>query len=460
MSGRVLSLVIALAAAPICVAFADPAPPSVSEIVAHWRGAVHASPAREATAHWRARVHEDGIARTVDVWVGSSGRYRAASVSEFSSTDEVLAGNLAELRDWNGFVRAIDGAELRRLRTEAFNAAALAFGPNASDFLNSSVADSPDHSAWMVSVTPRGGAPVVWWIDKQTWLPGKSTERDGDGNEIVTTYARWEQAGSLLTPRHVEAMGADNGGAIYEIAAFDMGGAGGRFARLTAGPSDVAMAGDVVRIPFTNEANHIVLQVSVNGHAPIGFVLDTGDDTETLSTPRLSAMGVTPYGASQLVGGGNAAASSFARDLTLSLPGVELRHQHGTVLDLSGLERAFGVPIGGILGYDFISRFVVEVDYQNNVLTLHRPTWRYFGRGTAVPITFDGGIPRADVVLSVATRPALAAHMIVDFGAADTMTLTSPFVAANDLIRLAGTNSTVFGSSGLEHQFFTQHLPH
>src|SRR5262249_17676068 len=153
--------------------------------------------------------------------------------------------------------------------------------------------------------------------------------------------------------------------ATLNSAAFERPGAA--FNRLAAGPSDVTMAADVVRIPFTNEASHVVVQISVNRRAPIGFVLDTGDDTETLSTPRLAEMGVTPYGASQLVGGGNAAASSFARDLSLSAPGVELVRQHATVLDLSGLERAFGVPIGGILGYDFISRFVVELDYQANV---------------------------------------------------------------------------------------------
>src|SRR5262249_7844853 len=119
--------------------------------------------------------------------------------------------------------------------------------------------------------------------------------------------------------------------------------------------------------------------------------------------------------------------------------------------------RALGVKIGGILGYDFISRFVLDVDYQTNVITFHRRDWRYSGPGTRLPITFDGGIPRADVILSVRTKPRLPAHMIIDFGAADTMTFTAPFVAGNDLIHLAGTNQAVFGGAGLEHQFFTQH---
>jgi len=46
--------------------------------------------------------------------------------------------------------------------------------------------------------------------------------------------------------------------------------------------------------------------------------------------------------------------------------------------------------------------------------------------------------------------------MVMDFGAAETMTLTSPFVKANNLIKLAGTNTNVAISAGLENQFFTQ----
>lgn len=453
-----LVLLSAIAAAAVSAASAQNAQPTAAGVLARWRTAVHAEAApRTGAAHRRAAVTEDGITRTDEVWVDRNGRYRRLSTSEFSSDDEVLVGDIAERRDWDGFVRGLDGTELERLHTEAFNASTLAFGPGAI-FAHASVGEDRDHHAWTLTVTPPGGAQVTWSIDGATWLPTASSSLDGDGNRVTTVYSDWRRSGDVLSARALVSRGSDNGGTSQSVtsAAFERAPAA-TFTHLTPGPSDLTMSADAVRAPFTNEANHVVLQVSVNGRAPIGFILDTGDDTETLSTPRLAEMGVTSYGASQLVGGGNAAASSFARELTLTLPGAELRGQHGAVLDLSGLERALGVRIGGILGYDFISRFVLEIDYQNNVMTLHRRNWRYTGPGTTMPITFDGGIPRADVVLSVATKPRLPAHMIVDFGAADTMTLTAPFVAANDLIRLAGTNHTVFGSSGLEHQFFTQH---
>jgi hypothetical protein len=448
-----ISALVLGAAAP-----AQSSAPTAAAIVAQWRSAMHADAAPlDRAAYWRASVSEDGLTHAEETWVDRSGRFANSDNSPFSADAEVLSASFALRRDWDGFVRDLEGDELRRLRTRAFNAATLTFGPNAA-FTRALVGESDDHNAWTLTLTPANGAPTTWAIDKQSGLPRSSASTDGDGNTVIVAYTQWTGAGGVQRPTRFQSRGSDNGGADASVssAGYEPP-AAATFARLIAGPSDVAMASDEVRLPFRNEASHIVLQIQVNGHAPIGFIFDTGDDTETLSTPRLAEMGVTAYGASQLVGGGNAATSSFARDLTLSMGGVELRGQHATVLDLSGLERALGTPIGGILGYDFISRFVVEIDYQTDVMTLHPRGWRYDGRGAVVPISLDNGIPRADVILSVPTKPLLPAHMIVDFGAADTMTLTSPFVAANDLRRLAGTNRTVFGASGLENQFFAQH---
>src|SRR6202000_413417 len=93
---------------------------------------------------------------------------------------------------------------------------------------------------------------------------------------------------------------------------------------------------------------------------------------------------------------------------------------------------------------------------QAKLIRLHRPDWGYRGQGVSLPITLADGIPFAEAVLSIPTRPALPAHMLLDFGAADTMTMTAPFVRANDLVRLAGTNAQVNGIPGSEHQFFVQ----
>ena len=99
-------------------------------------------------------------------------------------------------------------------------------------------------------------------------------------------------------------------------------------------------------------------------------------------------------------------------------------------------------------------RSTTEAARRGRAVTLPRPVaWR---RSRIRVKEASANRPFADATLSVPTRPNLPAHMIMDFGAADTMTLTAPFVRANDLVRLAATNAQVNGIAGSEHQFFTQ----
>lgn len=204
------------------------------------------------------------------------------------------------------------------------------------------------------------------------------------------------------------------------------------------------------------ESAHIVFKAKLNGSEPIGFLLDTGADENVINAPDLAKFGLKTYGKTIATGGGGSAEYDYAAGATFTIPGAELHNQHVSVIDQTGLERALGVPLGGLLGYDFISRFVIEIDYQKNLLTLHDPkTWSYSGNGYVVPVTFDNGIPFTDGVISVGGK-TIPAYFAIDFGAQETMTLTSPFVKANDLVKLAQTNAYVNRPAGLENQFFSQ----
>jgi hypothetical protein len=441
----------ALASSPI---------PSAGSIVQQWQAAVHRRYDQQTgTVHLEFSATEDGLPGTVDEWLTSRGEYRRSTRRQFDHNDVVLTPGRAQGRDWNDFVRNFDGTELQRLRSEAFAERVMIFGPPAA-LKAAQVRETPDLQYWTLQFSPLGALPITWYIDKRTSLPVKAVFAGPEDLDINTAYDEWQWDGGAFYPQHISVSETDRSLAEYRLSrSFHTFSADATvFAPLRPGASDVVAASDAVALPFTLEGNHIILQAQVNGSPAIGFILDTGDDHETINTPRMASFGLTSYGGIHTEGGGGPADMSFATGATFAFPGVELRDQHVTVLDQSGLERALGIPLGGLLGYDFLSRFVIEVNYENKTLKLHNPIgWRYAGKGAIVPITFDDdGIPYFDAVLSIPTKPSLPAHMVMDFGAADTMTLTSPFVKANDLLRLAGTNTQVATSAGLEGQFFTQ----
>jgi hypothetical protein len=89
----------------------------------------------------------------------------------------------------------------------------------------------------------------------------------------------------------------------------------------------------------------------------------------------------------------------------------------------------------GILGYDFINRFVVEIDYVKQELRLYNAgSFKYDGPGSSIPIEFtSSNHPRVDAEVRLADGATLKGRMVVDVGAAGALSLTKPFADENRL---------------------------
>jgi hypothetical protein len=433
------------------------AAPTARHVVQSWRQAVHAPPwGKPQTAMLTSTSDEGGIPGKVEEWLTTAGDYRAVVTREFDETELTVTKDSGVRRDWNGFLRTVEGEELARLSADTFEASVLAFGPPKS-MENARVTTTADGKQVRLETTA-GGKTVTWIVDAASGLPA-AYERPGEDSLITTTYSAWREIGGVKMPSHGKVVETNKPDFEWERtgAALTAGLSPETFTKPVAGPSDVKMDATVPPIPFDFDSAHIIFKASLNARPPIGWILDTGADQQVINTTRMADFGLTSYAKTKTTGGGGTADYEFAAGATFTLPGVTLRNQHVAVIDQTGLERALGMPLGGLLGFDFISRFVVEIDYDKKLLTLHDPAkWSYAGSGFVVPVVFDNGIPFTRGTISVATKPSIPAFFVIDFGAAETMTLTSPFVAANDLARLAGTNATVNRSPGLENQFFTQ----
>ena len=453
----ILLFVLALAGSAFSQT-APAAPVTAQQIVSKWRAAVHAGRwGAPQTAILTSTSDQDGIPGKVHEWLTTAGDYRAVVTREYDDAEVVLTARTRVRRNWNGFLRGVEGEELSRWQAAVFEASVLVFGP-PQQLEQAEVSKSEDGKLYLLKVAAPGGKAVIWSVDAQSWLPVKSV-RPGEDSEITTTYSEWRDLGGVLTPTHGHVTETDKPDYTWErsIVKLQPGVSAKNFAPPQAGPSDVHMDAVVPPIPFDFDSAHIIFQASLNGSKPIWWILDTGADEEYINSTRLADFGLKPYGKSASTGGGGTAEYGYATGATFTLPGVELRNQHVAVLDQTGLERALGLPLGGLLGYEFISRFVIEIYYEKKLLTLHDPaTWKYAGNGFIVPVVFDTGIPFTHGSISVPTKSDIPAFFVIDFGAAETMTLTSPFVKANDLVRLAQTNAGVNKTAGLENQFFTQ----
>ena len=202
------------------------------------------------------------------------------------------------------------------------------------------------------------------------------------------------------------------------------------------------------RLPFRYASRHVWLKASLNGGPPEDFLLDTGASISVIDSAYAAARGLKAEGKLQAAGAGAAGQAALATIDSLRVEGadgdgVSVAGQKVAVLSLNPfLEPFFWTRVAGILGYDFISRFVMEVDYDAGAIVLHDPaTFGYAGAGQAVPMTMAGNIP----VVKAKLDDRYEGEFRLDVGSGSTVDLHGPFVRKNDLGAPAGAHYDVVG---------------
>jgi hypothetical protein len=194
-------------------------------------------------------------------------------------------------------------------------------------------------------------------------------------------------------------------------------------------------------LPYKDVDGWVLLPARINGHASVDFVLDTGASVVAiLADERTAHLDLDMRGVHRLGAEDDLAAPIGARqdELEIDLGGVVLKDQAALAipaetLDCKGGQRV-APPFNGVIGHDLFRRFVVEVNRDRGLVTLHDPdTYRYTGRGRIVPARIDGRQPFVDATVTPPGGGTYRARLHVDSGAGIDLTLfpgTSPAVKA------------------------------
>jgi len=202
---------------------------------------------------------------------------------------------------------------------------------------------------------------------------------------------------------------------------------------------DVAPALEVKRVA----SGHLLVHPTIEGQDLGWFIFDSGAGTNCIATSVTDALAGEPFGEIGAKGVGGTVPARFWRASELALGPIVITSPVFMGLDLAFLERHFGVEIGGILGYEFFARCVVELDMQGTI-ALFDPA-RY---------TLPAAGRWEDVVL-YARHPCVQAAFEdhqglfkIDTGAAgDTVTLH--YDAVRELALLDGRETRLSGAGGV-----------
>ena len=205
-------------------------------------------------------------------------------------------------------------------------------------------------------------------------------------------------------------------------------------------PAPSAAAPGPISLPIELANNHIYVTVCA-GSRPLWFLLDSGAGVSLLDLGTAESLGI-PLGDRVEARGAGPRSTRGARltGFAVHLPqDTGLSVEIPAAIALDGLTPYEGRQPQGILGYDFITRRVLQIDYHGRRLVLHDPaTFRYGGPGVRVPLRLVGNFPHLGAELVLADGGRVTADFVLDLGSSLAVALTRPLVDAHGLRRRVG----------------------
>ncbi|WP_034728025.1 retroviral-like aspartic protease family protein [Pseudidiomarina sediminum] len=189
---------------------------------------------------------------------------------------------------------------------------------------------------------------------------------------------------------------------------------------------------NAVSVPFTLLNNHILLDVTVNGGAPLTFLLDSGASTsfiaETINTQWMPLTSGDPVHLSG-VGDGAKALAYWLPNTRLGIGDLQLNEVTAIYLPLTAQPFASRATsyFDGILGADAFNCCLVEIDYDAMQLTFHQNTAdqrQHFSNGNWQQLPLDV-VRNAPYLTTTVTTTAgnKPARLLLDTGSNATMSL-------------------------------------
>jgi len=419
--------------------------PEAQKVVERYVAAIggRAASAAEHSAHTKTTVNAFGFTGTIESWTQRPDKMASQTALGPFTLKDGYDGTTAWRIDQNGKFSKRDGKELEDEKGNAWFENGMWLEPDQGGGSIAVLSSEHDSSgAWTVlEVKGPVGRPRSLWFSTKTGLIDRVIVK-ADAQTVTTKLADYRLDHGLLRAHKqessVEGMPMNSLTATVDSVWVNEAIDASRFAPPEEVAADFTFMGGKgpARIPMHYAERHVWIKASINGGPPEDFIVDSGASVSLIDSTWAAGHGIQSEGKMQAMGAGAAGDVGFAKVSSIKVAGtdgsgVEIGGQKIAVLALNRfIAPFFWHDAAGILGYDFISRFVLEIDYDAGLLTLHDPkTFQYAGKGTAVPITLAGSIPVVKAKLDDQYEGAFR----IDVGSGSTVDLHGPFVKKNGL---------------------------
>jgi outer membrane lipoprotein-sorting protein len=206
-------------------------------------------------------------------------------------------------------------------------------------------------------------------------------------------------------------------------------------------------------IPFQYIEEHIYLPVNLNGKERL-WVLDCGASVNVIDSSFAAELGLPFEGPVKGRGASGVVDFYFVALPEYSLGEIKFEKQKAVALSFRQIfEKVLGMEVVGILGYDFLSRFVTKIDFAKRKISFYHPDhFEYSGTGTIFDSPLDGNM----LSLPAKVDGEYSGRFRLDIGAPD-IDFHYPYAKDHDLLERKGIDVMVGDAAGLTNARIAQH---
>lgn len=213
----------------------------------------------------------------------------------------------------------------------------------------------------------------------------------------------------------------------------------------------LAVAPPARPIPFEIASNKPFVRATVNGSAPLWFILDTGCSGPSIVSRECADRLKLQRGSEDRVdvGAGSGVKAGIAtvqQPVKLEALGKTLSVNEPRVLTLDHVAPLEGRRVDGLVGSDFMMQHVVAIDYARHQITVHDPAAYAPPPGAiVVPLTIENAWPVVEGTIVPRGGTPIPCRLIIDTGVRNVITLFRPFAEKHGLYESADLRDAVIG---------------
>jgi hypothetical protein len=214
--------------------------------------------------------------------------------------------------------------------------------------------------------------------------------------------------------------------------------------RPTPAPSS---ASPIVRLPMDLFLGRIpFITIGTKGGRLLHVILDTGANDDILNARVVRELQLRVLDPQRVAQPGGAIEMGKVDSLEIRLGAHVVDNIQWLSAPLDGLQPFLGTSIDGILGYGFLSRFVIELDYDRLEVSFFDPATYIAPRNaTVVPLTFRGKSPLISVKLARPDGTLVTTWLELDTGSFEALGLDGAWVKREGLVSGHESTRPIFG---------------